>query len=194
MNLQPVARALPYLAIAALVAAGWYLWDRFTPAPAPVNQYVPATAPRQLALVPKVAIQPKQVKVYAQPAKAKLKLPPQMQQDPNIYALAATKVKPGLHPQTVVTTLNAVTGETETLIRRDPLPWLRPEQTGELRLDYGYKSVPSFAKDGWGGFNRVTRLTLREDLLQVKALHAGINASIDSDGQMFAGVGVGWRW
>lgn len=191
MNLQPVARALPYLAIAALIAAGWYLWDRFTPAPAPVNQYVPATAPTQLALVPKVAIQPKQVKVYAQPAKAKLKLPPSMQQDPNIHVITAAKIKPGLHPQTVVTTLNAETGEIETLTRRDPLPWFRPEQTGELRLDYGYKT-------GYGmrdvGVEKIVRLTLREDLLQVKALHAGINASIDSDGQMFAGVGVGWRW
>ena len=185
---------LPYALIAALIFIGYKLWDHFTPPPAPVSHYVPATAAPQLALIPQTTLQPKAVKVYAQLAKAALKLPPAMQADPNLYALSATKIKPDLHPQTVVTTLNAETGETETIIRRDPLPWLAPEQTGEIRLDYGYKNTPSFAKEGWGGFDNVARLTLREDLLQIKALHAGINASIDSDGQMFAGVGVGWKW
>jgi hypothetical protein len=35
---------------------------------------------------------------------------------------------------------------------------------------------------------------LREDLLQVKALHLGLNASLDTDGAWFVGVGVGYRW
>lgn len=187
---QPLLRFLPYLYIAALVAAGWYIWDRFTPAPAPVNQYQPAPEAKPVIAIPKVNIHPKDVKVYAQPAKAALKLPPNLQADPNTYALSAVKIKPDLHPQTIVTTLNAETGETETLVRRDPLSWFAPEQTGEIRLGYGYK-YSSLDKGRLGG---VTRLSLREDLLQVKALHAGINASLDSDGQLFAGAGVGWKW
>jgi hypothetical protein len=30
--------------------------------------------------------------------------------------------------------------------------------------------------------------------MQVKALHFGANATLDSDGELFAGVGVGFRW
>jgi hypothetical protein len=37
-------------------------------------------------------------------------------------------------------------------------------------------------------------MMVREDLLQVKALHLTANAALDSDGQIFVGGGVSWGW
>lgn len=172
-----------WVAMLMLLIAGTIMW-MFTPAPEPVNEWKPATPDRTLNNVPKVDIAPKKVRVYSASAKTKLKLPPAVQDDPHTHVLGSARLPKDTHPQTVVTTINEQTGEVQTYTRREPLPWLAVEQTGELRLGYGIKN----------GMARAVRLTLREDLLQVKALHAGINASIDTDGQYFAGVGVGWRW
>lgn len=189
---EALKKFLPYLIIATLIALGIYLWDRYTPPPAKINEWVQAKPAAPLATVPLIGVQvTAPVQVYAPRAKTKLKLPPALQQNAGVHVLAATRVKPDLHPQTVVTTLNSKTGQTETLIRREPYPWMSAEQTGEIRIDYGYKMGFSSPDKGRPGG---VRLSLREDLLQLKALHLGINASIDSDGQMFAGAGVGYRW
>ena len=174
---------LPYLIIAILIAGGWRLVDHFLPPDAPVNQYQTAPVAPQVAHVKTITIQPAQVKVYAPEAKQKLNLPADVQSNPSIYALSATRIKPDLRPQTIVTTLDASTGEAITYARRDPLPWLAAQQTGELRLDYGYK-----------GISPVMRLSAREELLQVKALRLGVIGTIDSDGQFFIGAGAAVRW
>jgi hypothetical protein len=189
---HPASRILYPVLIAAPIALGIYLWDRYTPPPAKINEWVQAKPAAPLATVPRVGVTvTAPVQVYAPRAKTKLKLPPALQQNADVHVLAATQIKADLHPQTVVTTINSETGASETLIRRDPYPWLAAEQTGEIRLDYGIKTGFSSPDKGRPGG---VRLSVREDLLQVKALHLGVNASIDSDGQMFAGVGVGWRW
>jgi hypothetical protein len=71
----------------------------------------------------------------------------------------------------------------QTFTRREPLPWLRAEQTGAVSLLYGYKNG-----------RPIGRMMVREDLLQVKALHLTANAALDSDGQIFVGGGVSWGW
>lgn len=169
--------------LAALVASG-LVWYYATPRPAPVNEWSPAKPLPQVADVPKEYIKPPQVKVYAPTAKKKLELPPDVQNDPDLYVLSTARLPGDSSRQNVTTLINRNTGETETLVRREPAPWLAAEQTGELRLDYGIKN----------GRVRAGRLSLHEDLVQIRALHLGVQASLDTDGQYFAGAGVGWRW
>lgn len=166
-----------------ILAAGALMWF-FKPTPAPVSTWQPVAPDKRLHTVLKQDITPPKVPVYTAPAKKKLNLPPAIHDDPNKYVLTSTKLPNDTHPHTVTTVIDARSGEVQTITRREPLPWLAAEQTGELRLDVGIKR----------GLVRVGRLTLREDLLQVKAFHAGINTSLDSDGAWFAGAGIGWRW
>lgn len=174
---------LAALATCLLLAAGCAWWY-FTPAPVPVDEWAPAEVAPQVESVPKQDIKPPRVRAYAPAAKAKLRLPDGMLNDPSIYVLGSSSLPSDTHPQTVTTVIDEQTGEVQTIVRREPLPWLAAEQHGELRLDAGVKN----------GLAKVVRLTLREDLLQVKALHADINASIDTDGQYFIGAGVGLKW
>ena len=137
----------------------------------------------QVAAIPTQQIKPPSVKVYTARAKQTLQLPDTIKSDPNLYVLQSTRVPKNTHPITITSVIDQTTGDTQTLIREEPLPWFATEQTGEVRLDVGLKNVLN-----------VTRLTVREDLLQVKAMHAGISASLDTDGQIFVGVGVSYKW
>lgn len=179
-------RIIVYL---ALIVACVMLWSSFTPSPAPVSQWTPAKIAPVVAAVRTVQIEIPKVTVFSAPAKAKLKLPDVLVQNPDAHVIAATQVKADMRPQTVVTVIDAITGKSETITRREPYPWVAFTQTGEIRLDYGYK-IDHFA----GGGKQIARLSVREELLQLKALHIGATASLDSDGTMFAGVGIGYRW
>jgi hypothetical protein len=174
-------RALWAGLVAALCVAAWWY---FKPVPAPVDTWHPATPAPQIITVPKTAIRPAKVSVYAPAAKSKLSLPQLIAADPAKHVLDASTIKADDHPQTIVTVIDEQTGDVQTFVRSEPLPWLAAEQRGELRFDVGVKN----------GLATVGRLTLREDLLQVKALHAGLNASADTDGSFFVGAGVGYRW
>lgn len=183
----------PYRVVAVAlcaILAGLFWWFWLKPEPGPVGEHVAAKVAPQIEDTPKVAVAVPKLKVYAAKAKDKLQLPAADVSNPQIHVIESSRVAPDLHPQTVTTLVDASTGETHTLIRREPDPWLAPRNTGEIRLDYGYKA----GGVAGGGFDKVARLTFREDLLQVKAFYAGVNASLDSDGQGFFGVGVGYRW
>ncbi len=174
-------RIIVYL---ALIVACVTLWSSFTPAPAPVSQWTPAKVSPMVANVPTVQVKIPKVTVFSAPAKKKLKLPESIITNPDEHVIAATQIKADQHPQTVVTVINSETGKSETITRRDPYPWIAIEKQGEIRLDYGYKR----------DFQRVARLSFREDVIQLKAVHFGLLASLDSDGAIFAGVGLGYRW
>ncbi len=169
------------LAIVALVAA--LLWWHFKPTQQPVGTPAIAQSAPQLAHVATEAIKPPSVVVYAPVAKKKVPLPMQVQADTHQYVLASSRVPFGLHPQNVTTVIDDQTGKSTTYVTREPLPWIAVQQTGEARIDYG-----------WKGGSAVARLSMREDLLEVKALYLGINATLDSDGQYFIGAGVGYKW
>lgn len=177
-------RLLHYAELFGFLLAGVALWFTLRPPPAPVGSTVLAKPAKELQNAPKEEIHPPKVQAYAPPAKAKLGLPADVRDDPNKYVLGSAKLPSDTHPHTITTVIDAKTGEVRTFDRRDPLPWIAAEQTGEIRIDYGFKN--SLAK--------VVRLSLREDLVQVKALHLGINASLDADRAWFVGVGVGYRW
>lgn len=155
-----------------------------TPASAPVEKWMPAQSAPQVDAVPKQIITPPAVQVYTPAAKQKLQLPDEIQSDPNLYVLQSARLPADTHPATVTTIIDQQTGEVQTYVRREPLPWFALGQTGEVRIDYGIKPITG----------TVTRLSVREDVLQVKALHLGINASLDTDGEIFVGVGIGYRW
>lgn len=160
------------------------VWYVATPKPAPVNQWQPAKPAGQVADVPKTALSCKPVVVYAQAAKGKLDLPQPVLADTSKYVLSADQVRPDLHPQTITTIYDEQTGQTDTLVRLDPYPWLAAEQTGEVWVGYGVKN----------GGARIGLLSLTEDLVQVKALHFGVAGSVSTDGSVFAGLGAGYRW
>jgi hypothetical protein len=162
-------------------SCGWYFTAKSVPAA--TEKWTPAQPASQVAAIPQQEIKPPKVKVYTPVAKQTLDLSDEIRNDPNKYVLQATKLPSDTHPATVTTIIDQNTGEVQTFIRREPLPWFAIEQTGEARIDVGLK-----------GGQTIGRLSAHEDLLQVKALHAGINASLDSDGEIFVGVGVGYRW
>lgn len=179
----PLHYRVAFIASCAILA-GLFAWMLFYKPPEPVGTTVVATPAPEVAKVPKVNIKPPAVKVYAPAAKDKLNLPDQVRANAFAHVLSSSAVKADDHPHTITTVLDEQTGEVIAFDRRDPLPWLAGENSGEIRVDYGIKN----------GMTRVGRLSLRESLVQVKALHLGGQASIDTDGQYFVGVGVGWKF
>lgn len=169
------------LAIGAGAVGGWYFTDRV---PAPTEKWTPAQPAHQVASIPKQTIKPPAVKVYAPKAKQKLDLPDEIQSNPNLYVLQSTRLPNDTHPSTITTLIDQQTGEVQTFVRREPLPWFAAQPTGEARIDVGIKKTAG----------TVARLSIHEDLIQIKALHAGINASLDSDGELFIGAGIAYKW
>ena len=82
--------------------------------------------------------------------------------------------------------IDANTGETTTLDRVEPLPWLAVSTKTEIGAFYGVKNgAPAF------------RIQAQQELLRVKALHLGAVASADvarGDIDTFVGAGVWARW
>lgn len=156
----------------------------FTPAPMPPGSTVIATPAPELKRVPKVDITPPKVAVFAPAAKKKVGLPTATQADPNKHVLGSSKVKSDTHPHTITTVIDSTTGEVTTFDRMDKLPWLAAESRGEVRIGTGFNQDMS----------RVHWLRGQYDVLQVKALHAGVDGSIYSDGQKYVGLSVAWKW
>lgn len=177
--------------VVALALAGGFAYLIYRPAPAPaVDEAVKAPPAPAIAKVAKVVtLVPKGVQTYKPEAKARLKLPPAIVQDATQHVVAATTVADTGRPQTVTAVLNADTGQVETYVKQEPLPWISFHQRGQARVAMGYKFDPRTRVP-----QRVGRLSLEHDFMQVKALSAGVVASIDTDGAAFVGVGVAYRW
>lgn len=182
--MKNLARLEILIGILIVLISSIFIWDRFSPINQPVGQWTDAKQPKLLENIPKINISPKTVKVYNKSAKKKLNLPEKFLQDESQYVLSSTTLKHDWRPQTITTVLNGETGESTTITRREEYPWLAAENTGEIRVEYGTKfhGVP------------VGRLSIRQDFIQIKALHLGISASIDSDKEAFTGIGVSYKW
>jgi len=159
-----------------LVAGGAIWYFEFNPAP-----WMSTTDAPQIAGVPKEVITPPAVKVLAPIAKKKLGLPKQIQEDKNMYALGAARIPSSSHAQTVTPVFNALTGETDILVREEATPWLAREQTGALRLDHDFTRSRQV-------------ISVRQDLLQTKSLHWGVAGSIDTQREWSALLGCEIRW
>lgn len=159
------------------------------------NTQLQREVPKSAAVAPEVASVPKEeiplkgLTVYAKPAKSKLgkagAIPEAVVKDDRQSVVAASRVASSERPQTVTTTVNAETGVSDTYVVAAPRPWLATESRGELSLDYGYKR---------NALAPVGRINIRQDVLQIKALHLGLSASGYSDGDYFVGAGVSYRW
>lgn len=169
-----------FIPLLLVLVAGYILW-LFKPAPAPIGEHAPAKVAPQVIDVPKVSITPAKIKVYAPKAKANLKLPESMRMDTNIHVVESTWVPADDHPQTITTVINAETGETETLVRREPLPWLAFKKTGAIGLSYD-------------AITSLRTLSIRQDILQIKQLYLSGDIALRSDKEKMAGIRIEYRW
>lgn len=171
-----------------VVAFGFF--KTFSTQAQPVSAPVVAKPAPAVAKVPTVEITPAApVKVYAPAAKAKLKLPAEVQADQNKYVLTASHVAPDSRPHTVTTVIDQQTGDATTYDTAEPLPWLAVDLHGEAGLLYGVKN----------GYPAV-RFEARQNLLDVKAIKIGIEATADQPttgplrADYFVGVGAKYTW
>ena len=174
--------------IALALGLAYGLWHTIQSRPTaggPAVEVAPAPAVRR-APTARVPIKAPVV-AYQGDTKAKLRLPADVQTDPTRQVIAAAQVKPDPRPQTVSTVVDTETGDVKTYVTVDPYPWLAIEARGEVKLHYGYKlrdGIPS----------QVVRLGIGYEVVRVKAFTAGVTATVDSDGDAFAGVGITYRW
>lgn len=175
------------IAAALAVIASILGYFALRPVPPPVGVHVEAQPAPALAKVEteKVEVAPP-ITVYKPAAKKKLNLPKQISEAPNQHVVASTKVGGDDRSHTVTTVMDSSTGEFTTLDRADPLPWVAVKSRTEVGAYYGIK----------GGRDTV-RIQARHEFLQMKSLHAGVQASADFSGgdvDSFVGVGVSVRW
>lgn len=175
------------LGLATIAAISAYQW--WNKPPVDTTVAVIAKPAPVIAKAKKKVVKPKQVIVYADEAKAKLKLPPSVLANAEQQVTGATVVSPSERRVTVTSVLDTRTGETTTYTKPEPYPWLAVESRGEARFDVGYKITREALVP-----MPVGRLTVTHNFLQVKALHLGVNAAVDSDGTAFVGVGLAFRW
>ncbi len=187
---QRILRMIVGVIAGSLVGAAIYSVYRWWPAPA-VNTTVArvATVAPTLAKTKKVTTAMHSIQTYAPEAKAHLKLPPAVIASNTQQVTGAATVEVSEHKQTVTSVVDTVTGETTTYVKDEPLPWIDLEHRGEARLDVGYKIDAKTLTP-----QRVARLSVTHDFLQVKAVHFGVAASIDTTGEAFAGAGISYRW
>lgn len=159
------------------LATSWRSTTEDTSKPQPIRQVT------KVATVGTEVIKPAAVKVYKPEAKRKLNLPQEVQEDKDKAVVSSVKVDYSLKPQAVTTVLDTQTGEATTYVNDEPRPWLDFRDSGSASLAYGIKSGPP-----------VVRLSVTQDLLQIKAVALGGVAHLDSDGDYFVGAGVTYRW
>jgi len=182
------------LIFAVVVLVLWCQWllrdDNATVAP--VGVHVIATPEKQVADIPKhqVAVKSGTVRVYESKAKIELKLPDAIKGDEAKQVIESTRMSSDDHDQTVTTILNTETGDTETLVRREPLPWMSWRDNGSAGIYAGIKNGQPTA-----------RLEVKQSIFSVKAVHIGAVATLDqpinsmpSKPEVFVGVGAEYRW
>lgn len=170
------------------LAASLAVWWHFRPQPAPVSVPVIATPSKAVSSVGTETVT-MPVKVYKPEAKKRLNLPKSLQMDSAKHVAASSTIKPDDHPHTVSTIIDDKTGEVTTYDTREPLPWLAVDNHGEAGMAYGIR-------DG----QATVRLEVRQNLLDVKAVKLGVQASVDQPlagsiaPSYFVGVGLSYRW
>ena len=171
------------LLIIALSIGMVYTYFHFKPDPQPVGEHNEAVVAKEIKKIDREVKEVKALKVYKPVAKAKLKLPKAILEDDNQQVIASSKVSGDERPHTITTVVNTATGESGTLDRIDPYPFMQVKTTSEIGAFYGLKQG-----------KQVIRLEGKQEFLQVKAVHLGITGSIDSDKATFVGLGAWVRW
>lgn len=172
-----------FIAAGAVIVAAlalWTFWPREKPE---VNVAAPLPPAKEVRTVEKIIERPKLVYVYPDKVKGSLGLPDQVKDDASQKVTATGKLKAEERDYTLSAVLDTVTGDSQVYARPDPLPWIGPGRQGAVGIAYGMKNGEPTG-----------RLYARHDLLQIKALHAGAGATLDHDGDWFAGGYVEWRF
>lgn len=173
---------------AVLFLVCWIVWkDYFSPIDR-AGQVVVAKPAGEVSGKPTVTVSVQSVQAYPDAVKKKLNLSKSVAGDVKKKVVAASKIAASYHPHTVTTLLDTGTGQFETYVRTDPLPWVAFTSRGGAGVYYGMKNG-----------EQAVRLQARQDLLQFKAIHVGAIASMESvmsTGQtdVFVGIGGEYRW
>lgn len=185
--------------IALIVAGAWFmgLGSLLFHKSEPVHVSVPAKEAKEVKGKPKITVAaPKGVRVYQPEAKLKLNLPPTVVANKDEQVISTARVDNTTRPHTVTTTINTETGEATSFVRADPYPWVALESRGELGVSGGYKY--RYRQGVIASFGRpvvpIMRLDVRQDFLQLKALHVGVMGTVDTDGDAYVGVRVSYKW
>jgi len=159
----------------------------------PVGVHVIATPAKQVEAIPKhqAVVKSGTVRVYESRAKIELKLPEAIKQDEAKQVLESTRVNADDHDQTITTVLDTETGDTQTLVRREPLPWIAWRNDGSAAAYAGIKNGEPTA-----------RLEVKQSLFSVKTIRFGAVATVDQplgysardSPDYFVGVGAEYRW
>lgn len=156
----------------------------FRPSDAPPGIHMEANPAPELKREETIPVQVAEpIQVYKPAVKKKLRLPKAVVEDVKQHVVASSKTSNDERQHTITTTLDTSTGEFTSYDRVDPLPWVAVNTKTELGLFYGLK-----------GGDQIIRLQGQQTLLQVKAIRVGATATLDSDGEAFAGVGAWARW
>lgn len=172
------------LAAAAIILAALALWTFADKVNRPEPGIAaPLPAAKEVRTVEKIIERPKLVYVYPDNVKPKLGLGAEILGNMNAKVLSTGKLKGEERDYTLSAVLDTKTGDSQVYARPDPLPWFGPGRQGAVGVAYGLKNG-----------DPTSRLYARHDLLQVKALHAGGLATLDTDAEWFAGGYVEWRF
>jgi hypothetical protein len=125
------------------------------------------------------------IKAYSSKVKAGIVLPKNVLDSADSVLLESSTVAASEKRQVVSTVVDVTTGEATTYVSVAPEPWLSFENRGAVSVDYGFKR---------GLSEPVTRINVRQDLVQTKSVHWGVSASAYTDGDYFVGVGGSYRW
>jgi len=171
--------ALVFLGASALIT--WWLRPS---TPAPAAAAIPLPPSVRVETVETTRIVPKYITVYRDRAKAETGLPAQVQADPAKHVTATGHLNADARPYTLTAVLDAETGASAVYASPEPLPWfaLRPRTAIGVAM--------AIREDG----SQVGLLHGRADLIQIKAVHAGALAQIDTDGRALAGINLEWRF
>lgn len=185
-----------YIVLACLIGIAALLWVRNWQNESDQNQIgqtVIARPADEVKDVPKIDVQVKApVKVYKGGAALKdgLKLPKDIVDLPSAEVISSSKIDGrDDHPKTVTTVINTETGESQTYVRTDPLPWFAMSSRGGVGMYGGFKNG-----------DPAVRLQAEQEIFTVKALHFKGVASIDQpvngliSADYFVGVGAEYRW
>lgn len=162
-----------------------YIEPHLTPA---VQQ--PATLAVKSPVVAKatkvdVPLKKSTVRAYKPSVKKDLQLPVTVQTDVTKVVTESSLVASSEKRTEVTTVLDTETGETVAYVHLVANPWFATESRGNLSLSYGIKLHDN---------SFVWRISAHEDVFQIKSIHIGVNATADTDGAVFAGVGASYRW
>ncbi|MHB8727570.1 MAG: hypothetical protein ACYC9K_00870 [Sulfuricaulis sp.] len=140
-------------------------------------------APKLLAAEAKSPVPCKSILVYPQKAKQQLKLPPDVVADVAQQVVASTTTPGDEHTHTVTAVTDLGTGDTQMLVREEPLPWFSTQRKAHLSLAYGFN-----------GLHPVMQVEATEDFFHFKALNFGATGRVQTVGTPFVGLTASMDW